>query len=53
VLSIVFGLLLIARPGVVAVVGILIGAFMLTLGILAVTLSLRLRKMQQRLAVHT
>jgi uncharacterized membrane protein HdeD (DUF308 family) len=52
-LSILFGVLILARPGTVAVVGILIGAFMLTIGILAVVLSLRLRKVQHNLAAHT
>lgn len=45
-LSILFGILIFARPGAgVAAIGILIGAFMLALGILAVALSLRLRKL--------
>jgi uncharacterized membrane protein HdeD (DUF308 family) len=49
-LSITFGVLIAARPdaGVVAI-GILIGAFMLTLGLLAVVLSLRLRKLGKQL----
>jgi uncharacterized membrane protein HdeD (DUF308 family) len=50
-LSILFGALIISRPdaGVVAM-GILIGAFMLLLGTLAVALSLRLRRLGQRIA---
>lgn len=50
-LSIMFGILIIARPGAgVVAIGILIGAFMITLGILAVVLSFRLRKLGQNLA---
>jgi uncharacterized membrane protein HdeD (DUF308 family) len=53
-LSIMFGILIVARPdaGVIAI-GILIGAFMLTLGVLAVVLSLRLRKVGQELTAAT
>jgi uncharacterized membrane protein HdeD (DUF308 family) len=51
VLSILFGVLIFARPGAgVVVIGILIGAFMLMLGALAVALSLRLRRLGQRLS---
>jgi uncharacterized membrane protein HdeD (DUF308 family) len=50
-LSVMFGILIIARPGAGAVaVGILIGAFMITLGLLAVVLSFRLRKLGRDLA---
>jgi uncharacterized membrane protein HdeD (DUF308 family) len=54
-LSIVFGILIAARPGAgVVAIGILIGALMLTLGILAVALSFRLRKAGQQLVeAHT
>ena len=54
-LSVLFGILIFARPDAgVAAIGILIGAFMLMLGILAVALSLRLRKTGQRLMeAHT
>ena len=49
-LSIMFGVLLLARPGAgLVAVGMLIGAFMITVGILAVALSLRLRKISNRL----
>jgi uncharacterized membrane protein HdeD (DUF308 family) len=50
-LSILFGILIFARPGAgVVVIGILIGAFMLLLGTLAVALSLRLRQLGRRLS---
>jgi uncharacterized membrane protein HdeD (DUF308 family) len=53
-LSIIFGILVMARPGAgLAAVGILIGAFLLTIGVMAIALSLRLRKVQRHLAVHT
>jgi uncharacterized membrane protein HdeD (DUF308 family) len=53
-LSIMFGILINARPGAgVVAIGFLIGAFMMTLGILAVVLSLRLRKVGSNLAVAT
>jgi uncharacterized membrane protein HdeD (DUF308 family) len=49
-LSIVFGILIAAWPGVgVRVIGILIGALMVTLGIIAVALSLRLRGLGRQL----
>jgi uncharacterized membrane protein HdeD (DUF308 family) len=49
--SIIFGGLILYRPdvGLVAIV-LLIGAYMLAIGVLAVALSLRLRKLQQKLA---
>jgi uncharacterized membrane protein HdeD (DUF308 family) len=50
-LSIMFGILINARPGAgIVAIGILIGAFMMTIGVLAVVLSLRLRKVGQNLA---
>jgi uncharacterized membrane protein HdeD (DUF308 family) len=51
VASILFGGLILYRPdaGLVAIV-LLIGAYMLAIGVLAVALSLRLRKMQTKLA---
>lgn len=51
VLSLAVGAILIARPGagLVALV-LLIGAYMIALGVMAVALSLRLRKLQQKLA---
>jgi uncharacterized membrane protein HdeD (DUF308 family) len=50
-LSILFGALIIYRPdaGLIAL-ALLIGAYMLALGILAIALSLRLRRMSNRLA---
>jgi uncharacterized membrane protein HdeD (DUF308 family) len=50
--SVLFGVLLMARPleGLV-VLAILIGAYMLALGVLAVALSLRLRRLQQKATV--
>lgn len=48
VLSIIFGGLIMFRPGAgLIAIALLIGAYMLALGILAVALSLRLRKMGQ------
>jgi uncharacterized membrane protein HdeD (DUF308 family) len=51
VASIIFGGLILYRPdvGLVAIV-LLIGAYMLAIGVLAVALSLRLRKLQHKLA---
>jgi uncharacterized membrane protein HdeD (DUF308 family) len=50
-MSIMFGILINARPGAgVVAIGFLIGAFMMTLGILAVVLSFRLRKVGRKLA---
>ena len=49
-LSILFGALILARPGVgVIAIAILIGAYMLALGTLAIVLSLRLRRMGNKL----
>jgi uncharacterized membrane protein HdeD (DUF308 family) len=50
VLSVLFGVLLISRPeeGLVAI-AILMGAYMVALGSLAVALSLRLRRLQHRI----
>jgi uncharacterized membrane protein HdeD (DUF308 family) len=49
--SIMFGILIIARPAAGALaISFLLGAFMMTLGIVAVVLSLRLRKVGQNLA---
>ncbi len=51
VLSIAFGALLLARPGAGALAMVLlIGAYMMALGVMAVALSLRLRKLQHKLA---
>jgi uncharacterized membrane protein HdeD (DUF308 family) len=53
VLSIAFGAILIARPGAGAVAMVLlIGAYMMAMGVMAVALSLRLRKLQHKLAAH-
>jgi uncharacterized membrane protein HdeD (DUF308 family) len=51
VASIIFGGLILYRPdaGLVAI-ALLIGAYMLAIGVLAVALSLRLRKMQHKLS---
>ena len=51
-ISILFGGLILYRPdaGLVAIV-LLIGAYMLAIGVLAVALSLRLRRMQHKMAV--
>jgi uncharacterized membrane protein HdeD (DUF308 family) len=50
-LSIMFGILIIARPAAGALaISFLLGAFMMTLGILAVLLSFRLRKVGRNLA---
>jgi uncharacterized membrane protein HdeD (DUF308 family) len=49
--SILFGVLLMARPDKgLLVIALLIGAFMTALGVLAVALSLRLRRLQNKLA---
>jgi uncharacterized membrane protein HdeD (DUF308 family) len=49
-LSLVFGILLLVRPGEGALaVVLLIGAYMFALGVMAVALSLRLRKIQHKL----
>jgi uncharacterized membrane protein HdeD (DUF308 family) len=52
VMSIAFGAILIARPkaGALAMV-LLIGAYMMALGAMAIALSLRLRKIQHKLSV--
>jgi uncharacterized membrane protein HdeD (DUF308 family) len=51
VLSIAFGAILIARPGTGALAMVLlIGAYMMALGVMAIALSLRLRKIQHKLA---
>jgi uncharacterized membrane protein HdeD (DUF308 family) len=53
-MSIVFGVLINARPGAgVIAIGFLIGALMITLGILAVVLSFRLRKVGRKLTAAT
>ncbi len=50
-MSLLFGVLLLARPGAgLVVIALLIGAYMTALGALAVALSLRLRRLQQRVA---
>jgi uncharacterized membrane protein HdeD (DUF308 family) len=47
--SILFGVLLAARPGPgLVVIALLIGAYMMALGVLAVSLALRLRRLQHR-----
>lgn len=52
VLSIAFGAILVARPGAGALAMVLlIGAYMMALGVMAIALSLRLRKIQHKLAV--
>jgi uncharacterized membrane protein HdeD (DUF308 family) len=51
VLSIVFGVLLLARPKVgMAVMAILLGAYMIAIGAMQIALALRLRKLNKRLA---
>ena len=46
--SILFGILLLARPGAgLIVIALLIGAYMTAIGVLAIALSLRLRRLQQ------
>jgi uncharacterized membrane protein HdeD (DUF308 family) len=49
-LSVLFGVLLLARPiqGMVAM-ALVMGVFMVAMGVMAVALSLRLRKVNQRL----
>jgi uncharacterized membrane protein HdeD (DUF308 family) len=50
--SILFGVMLFARPGAgLLVIAILIGAYMIAMGVLAVALSLRLRRLQHKLSV--
>jgi uncharacterized membrane protein HdeD (DUF308 family) len=49
--SIVFGVLLFARPKAgLLVIAIMIGAFMMAVGVMSVALALRLRKVQHKLA---
>jgi uncharacterized membrane protein HdeD (DUF308 family) len=49
-MSLLFGVLLIARPGAgLVAIAIIIGAYMVALGGLAVALSLRLRRLQHRI----
>jgi uncharacterized membrane protein HdeD (DUF308 family) len=48
--SILFGMLLMARPDAgLLVIALLIGAYIMAIGVLAVALSLRLRRLQQKL----
>jgi uncharacterized membrane protein HdeD (DUF308 family) len=50
--SIIFGVLLFARPKAgLLVIAIMIGAFMMAVGVMSVALALRLRKVQHKLAV--
>jgi uncharacterized membrane protein HdeD (DUF308 family) len=49
-LSILFGALILSRPGAgIVVIAILIGAYMLALGVMAIALSLRLRRLGNKL----
>jgi uncharacterized membrane protein HdeD (DUF308 family) len=53
VLSIVFGILILARPGAgLLAIALLIGAYVMVLGVLNVALSLRLRKMGKSLSAQ-
>jgi uncharacterized membrane protein HdeD (DUF308 family) len=54
VLSILFGIMLVSRPVAgMAVMAVLLGAYMTAIGVLQIALSLRLRKVGQRLSGST